>query len=103
MQPDNQDPTTEQAQTPSPLSLGEIALHPRGRALFLGMTGSGKSEVKLHLILDWIRTHKQPRVLLLDSKPRFRVEKFLNGLPASRLYKKWRRGPVLPGSYLLPL
>lgn len=102
-QPDQHQQQTPQTTDTDPMGLEAIALPSRGRALFLGITGSGKSEVKLHLVQHWIATHKNPRVLILDSKPRFRTEKFLNGLPASRLYKKWRRGPVLPGSYLLPL
>lgn len=81
--------------------LKTISLTPRGRALFVGMTGSGKSELKMRLVNHWVATRAKPRVLILDSKPRFRAEWELNGLSAAKRYKKWQRGPVVPNSFAL--
>lgn len=90
--------------TPEPeLTYQDIQLMPRGRHLLLGTTGSGKSTVLDQLIGDWTRQQPQPRVLILDSKPRFRAEWELNGLSARHRYKRWRRGPVVPESAALDL
>src|SRR6185312_2385715 len=47
-------------------------------------------------------TQPNPRVLVIDSKPRFRATHELNGLTAHRRYKKWQRGEQLPDSIVLP-
>lgn len=83
-------------------SLDTIALSQRGRAMFFGMTGSGKSTVKEQLTAHWQQTMTRPRVLLLDSKPRFRAEWDLNGTKAAHRYKKWQRGTAVPNSVRLP-
>lgn len=43
-----------------------------------------------------------PRVLIVDSKPRFRATHELSGIPATRRYRKWGRGEVIPDSVILP-
>ena len=86
-----------------PLEYQDIRLMPRGRHLLLGTTGSGKSTVMDQLIRDWVSSQPNPRVLILDSKPRFRAEWELSGLQASHRYKRWRRGPVIPASVALDL
>lgn len=83
------------------LTYQDIKFMPRGRHLFLGTTGSGKSTVLEKLAETWTAEQPQPRTLILDSKPRFRAEWELNGLSARRRYKKWRRGPVIPDSVRL--
>jgi hypothetical protein len=83
-------------------SLDRIAISPRGRAMWFGMTGTGKSTVKERLTEHWRLTQPLPRVLMLDSKPRFRAEWELNGTKAFKRYKKWQRGTAIPGSVRLP-
>jgi hypothetical protein len=53
------------------------------------------------LVADWVNTQNNPRVLILDSKPRFRAEWELSGMSAARRYRKWQRGPVVPESVRL--
>ena len=89
--------TATQPQT----GLERIALQQRGRGLCLGITGSGKSVLEEKLFHHWLATQPRPRVLILDSKPRFRAQWELSGFSASHRYKKWRRGPSVPGSYAL--
>src|SRR5690242_2120759 len=79
-----------------------IAIPPNGRAVMVGKTESGKSTLLSRLIQHWRVTNPHPRVLVLDSKPRFRGTHELNGMSAARRYKKWRRGDTLPHSIVLP-
>lgn len=83
-------------------NLDRIAFSQRGRAMLFGMTESGKSTVKERLTEYWRSTRPNPRVLMLDSKPRFRAQWELNGVSAEKRYKDWRRGTAIPNSVRLP-
>lgn len=101
-----QQPTPQPSQpSPSrpPQTLAKIALPRNGRGVAIGQTGSGKSTLAEALIQQWLAEQPNPRVLILDSKPRFRAERELTGLPAHRRYRSWERGPTMPNSYRLPL
>lgn len=93
--------------SPSPQSqqnLSAIALPRRKRGLIVGTTESGKSTLEAALIRQWILDNgTKSRVLILDSKPRFRAERLMNNLPAWPVYRKWGRGEILPDSYLMDL
>lgn len=86
-----------------PKSLNDISLNVGERGLILGMTRTGKSTLASVLIQTWLNKYKRSRTLILDSKPRFRAQYQLNGLPAAPLYRKWDWGEVIPGSVVIPL
>ena len=102
--------TTEQTEAPAEQPTEQsnttgyetIAIPTGGRAVLVGKTGSGKSVLAARLIQHWRESQPNPRVLVIDSKPRFRATHELNGLPATRRYKKWQRGEQLPQSVVLP-
>lgn len=97
-------PTSTHSSASAQLGLGHIALPRRGRGLCVGMTESGKSTLAERLIADWRQQYgAQARVLIIDSKPRFRAETQLSGLSAKPLYKHWDHGAAVPGSYRLDL
>lgn len=76
----------------------EIALRRAERGLITGGVGSGKSTLAEYLIDDFVTRYPTGRVLILDTKPRFRAEWELTGLKAARRYKNWDHGPVVPNS-----
>lgn len=85
------------------VGLETIALTERGRAMLFGKTRSGKSTLAEVLISQFLASRKNPRVVVLDGKPRFRAERELTGFSAAHRYKRWRRGPTMPDSYVLPM
>lgn len=91
--------------TPPSASTGfaAVALPAHARGMAFGGTGSGKSTLEEHLIGDWLRRYPDARVLIDDSKPRFRADWQLNGLSAKRVYRKWGHGASVSDSVLLPL
>lgn len=82
--------------------LSRLAVPTNGRALLVGMTGTGKSTLGERLISLWLTQHGQrARVLIIDSKPRFRGELDVSGLPAGYRYRRWAHGSPMSGSYVL--
>lgn len=81
-----------------------IAMPTAGRAVLVGKSRSGKSTLAERLIQHWRASQPNPRVLIVDTKPRFRATHELNGMTtaASRRYKKWRHGAEVPRSVVMP-
>lgn len=77
------------------------------RAYIVGATDTGKSTLMEAMTAEYQKAWSLPknpvRVLICDTKPRFRAELEINGLPAKRRYSKWGYGAsIIPGSYILP-
>jgi hypothetical protein len=79
----------------------EISLRERERAFLLGGTGSGKTTMEEMLVADFYNRYPSSRILILDSKPRFRAEWFVNGLSAKRVFRHWKPGSTIPDSVLV--
>jgi hypothetical protein len=86
-----------------PATLEDIQLEVGERGMILGMTRVGKSTLAERLIDTWYNNVPKSRTVILDSKPRFRAERQLNGLSAAPLYRNWDWGTVIPGSVLIPM
>lgn len=89
-----------------PATMEHIRLGIGERGFIVGMTETGKSTLAETLIYDWVNEFRKGYVIIIDSKPRFRAEKELSGIPTSvsRRYEKWDYGPgPFPGSVVLPL
>lgn len=85
----------------SQVPFSEISLRERERGFVLGGTGSGKTTMEEMLISDFSNRYQTSRILILDSKPRFRAEFFTNGLSAKRVFKHWKPSATIPGSVLI--
>lgn len=86
---------------PAQISFDEISLHERERGFLLGGTGSGKTTLEEMLIASFFNKYKTSRILVLDSKPRFRAEFFTNGMSAKKVFKHWKPSETIPGSVLI--
>lgn len=71
------------------------------RGLAVGGVGTGKSTVCEALIQEALDRVPDLRVLILDSKPRFRAEFQSNGLLARIRYRKWDHGTFIGDSIAL--
>lgn len=69
--------------------------------MLLGGTGCGKSTLAEQLIPMFAKMYPSARILVMDSKPRFRAEWEPTGRKATRRYKHWDHGATLTGSILL--
>lgn len=82
-------------------ALAQISLRARERGLLLGGTDTGKSTLAEALLADFYHRYPTARILILDSKPRFRAERTTAGASAKRRYKGWAHGPTVPGSVVV--
>jgi len=73
-----------------------FSLQPGERGVCIGQTGCGKSTLSTELIKRYLIEFPQSRVLIVDSKPRYRATHRQNGW--SLHYPKWARGDTIRGS-----
>lgn len=83
----------------------DIRLRAGERGMLLGETRTGKSTTASQLITWYSEDYPKSFTLLVDTKPRFRGERELDGRPTaiSRRYKRQDWGEEIPGSVVLPL
>lgn len=90
-----------QTQPRTSISTSAITLRARERGLLIGGTNTGKSTLGEMLIVDFHHRYPSSRVLILDSKPRFRGEYLASGMSAKRRYRKWSHGSTVPDSVVV--
>lgn len=87
--------------TRAQVTFGDVSMRERERALLLGGTGSGKTTLETLLLSDFYTRYPKSRILILDSKPRFRAEFLVTGIAAKRRYRHWAPDAALPGSVVI--
>ena len=73
-----------------------FALEPGQRGVCIGQTGCGKSTLSTELVRRFLKDYPKSRVLIVDSKPRYRATHKRNGMYLA--YPKWARGDTIYGS-----
>lgn len=92
-----------------PVHLQNLLPQPGERVATFGRSRSGKSSLMDWEVREIQATRPTAMQVIVDTKPRFRAEKirgpvtFRNRRDASKLYKSWQKGPVVPNSVVVPL
>lgn len=73
-----------------------VALEPGQRGVCIGQTGCGKSTLSTDLVRRYLKDYRSSRVVIIDSKPRYRATHRLNGWKLE--YNKWARGDTIANS-----
>lgn len=85
------------------MSAIELHVTSRGadRATLIGATGTGKSTLAAHIMRAFKDDYPDARVLIMDTKPRWRAEFLGDGTRAERRYKRMAQGDIIGGSMAL--
>lgn len=73
-----------------------VALNPGERGVCIGQTGCGKSTLSTDLVRRYLKDFPNSRVVIIDSKPRYRATHRLNGWKLE--YSKWAKGDTIANS-----
>lgn len=73
-----------------------FAIEPGQRGVCIGQTGCGKSTLSTELVRRFLKDYPNSRVLIVDSKPRYRATHRRNGW--ALYYPKWAKGDTINGS-----
>jgi len=71
------------------------------RAALVGATGTGKSTFAEWWLSSFRGEYPKSRILVIDTKPRWRAEYLSDGTRAKRRYKRMAKGDTIPGSMAL--
>lgn len=84
----------------TPHSVEDVELKPAERGLLLGMTEMGKSTLADALIDHSRKKFPDQHIIIFDTKPNYRAQMELNGLPSVLRYRNWddKKGVYIPGS-----
>lgn len=73
-----------------------VALQPGERGVCIGQTGCGKSTLSTDLVRRYLKDFPLSRVVIIDSKPRYRATHHRNGWELR--YPKWAKGDTIANS-----
>lgn len=75
-----------------------VSLPKSARGILVGANGTGKSTLAAHVLTEFRKDYPQSRMLVLDTKPRWRAEWLPDGTYAKRQYRKMAKGDTIAGS-----
>lgn len=83
------------------MKLKELLLARGERGLLVGETRTGKSTLANVTLDQWVESDNRARLLLIDTKPRFKAQYDHTGLRCAWRYANWDQGVEIPHSFRL--
>ena len=71
------------------------------RGILIGASGTGKSTLASHVLADFRENQPQSRILVLDTKPRWRGTIKADGTGVKKFYSSFVEGDTIPGAVVL--
>lgn len=78
-----------------------LSLKPRDRAVVMGTSDSGKSTLVNHQLTAFRNDYPNARILVSDTKPRWRGDRLADGTSTKKLYHKMAPGDHIPGAVVI--
>lgn len=78
-----------------------VALVSSDRATIVGASGTGKSTLSNHLLKEFRADYPDARIMVCDTKPRWRGERLPDGRHARHLYKDFVKGDTISNAMVL--
>lgn len=79
----------------------DIAMRASDRGLIVGANGTGKSTLAEYVLSQFRDNYPDARIMVMDTKPRWRAEKLADGTNPRRYYRQLGKGDTIPGSVSL--
>jgi len=76
----------------------KIGLNAADRGCLIGANGTGKSTLAAYVLEQFRIENPHARIMLLDTKPRWRAEVLSDGTSPKRFYRNFAKGDMIPGS-----
>ena len=81
--------------------MSDVSMHAADRGILIGASNTGKSTLAAHVLSSFRKANPDSRILVLDTKPRWRAERMVDGTNTRRLYRAFGKGDLIPGSVSL--
>lgn len=78
-----------------------ITLKTSDRAILVGASGTGKSTLARYLLDSWRDDYPHSRVMVIDTKPRWRGTLMPDGSSPKKLYKRMAKGDEIKGAVVM--
>lgn len=78
-----------------------ITLKTADRAILVGASGTGKSTLAKYLLDEWRKDYPKSRVMVIDTKPRWRGTTMPDGGSPKKLYSRMAKGDEIKGAVTL--
>jgi hypothetical protein len=76
-------------------------MHKSDRGILIGANGTGKSTLADHVLTSFRMEYPDARIMILDTKPRWRATKLAKGGTPRRMYAPLARGDTINGAVSL--
>lgn len=83
------------------MELSPIGMRPGDRGALIGASNTGKSTLAAYVLHHFRKENPHARILVLDTKPRWRAQYLANGGSPKRYYSRLAAGDKIPGSVSL--
>ncbi len=71
------------------------------RGILIGASGTGKSTLSAHVLAEFRKDYPESRIIVFDTKPRWRAEHRADGTSTRKMYSAFAKGDTLPGAVAL--
>jgi energy-coupling factor transporter ATP-binding protein EcfA2 len=78
-----------------------VTLKTSDRAILVGASGTGKSTLARYLLEEWRKDYPKSRVMVVDTKPRWRGTIMPDGGSPKKLYSRMAKGDEIKGAVVL--
>jgi hypothetical protein len=79
----------------------DVSVKARDRAILIGASGTGKSTLAAHNLNHFRIQNPDARILVLDTKPRWRGQWKADGTSPTRMYRRFVKGDTIPGAVVV--
>ena len=81
--------------------MADVGMHDGERGILVGASGTGKSTLAEHVLRQFRDEHPTARIMVCDTKPRWRAEHLADGTGTRRYYRQMSKGDTIRGSVAL--